>query len=200
MSSLFPRILSLLLVYRYAALFAVTFLSSLGFPLPSGPSTIAAAAFASQGYLSIFWVMVFGSAGNIGGDFAMYWLVRRYGRKALSWFHLSKLVDSRALQNVEATANTYKTSVIIASRFQVQATAIVNIIAGLGKMNFKRFALLVCVGEILQMIFYMVIGYVFADTWQAIYSVVGKFSWIIALVLTIFFTIASTKIVQKQLK
>jgi membrane protein DedA with SNARE-associated domain len=153
MSSLFPNVLSLLLVYRYAALFIITFLGSLGFPVPAGPTTIAASAFAVQGYLNIFWVMVFGSAGNISGDLVMYWLVRRYGHKALLWLRLRKLADSPALRNVEATADTYKAPVIIASRFQVQATAVVNIIAGLGKMNFKRFASLVVIGEILQMSF-----------------------------------------------
>jgi len=134
MSSLFTRILSLLLVYRYVVLFAVTFLSSFGLPVQSGPSTIAAAAFAGQGYFNIFWVIVFGSAGNIGGDFALYWLVRRYGRKALYRLGLRRLADSPALLNAEATVETYKTPMLIASRFQIQATAIVNLIAGLAKM------------------------------------------------------------------
>lgn len=200
MSSLLPRILSLLLVYKYPALFIITFLGSLGFPVPAAPSTIAASAFAGQGYLNIFWVMVFGSAGNIGGDITLYWLVQRFGRKVLYWLHLRKLADSPLLRDVEATAKTYSAPVIIASRFQVQATAIVNIIAGLGKMDFKRFALLVCAGEILQMAFYVAIGYLFAGTWQAIYAVVGKFSWIIAIVLSIFFTIVSTKLMQRKIK
>lgn len=200
MNSLLPRILSLLLVYKYAALFVITFLGSLGFPVPAAPSTIAASAFAGQGFLNIFWVMVFGSAGNIGGDVALYWLVRLYGREALYWLRLRKLADSPALHDVEATANTYSALVIIASRFQVQATALVNVIAGLGKMRFRRFAWLVCVGEILQMAFYVSLGYLFAGTWQTVYAAVGKFSWIIALGLSIFFTVVSTKLIHKKTK
>jgi len=199
MSSLFPRILSLLLVYKYPALFLITFLGSLGFPVPAGPSTIAASAFAGQGFLNIFWVMFAGSVGNISGDLFMYWLVRRYGRKVLYLLRLRKIADSPALRNVEATADTYSIPVIIFSRFQVQATAIVNIIAGLGKMKFKRFVVPVFAGEILQMAFYVAIGFLFAGTWQTIYAAVGKFSWVIALTLTIVFTIASTKIAQSKL-
>ena len=138
--------------------------------------------------------------GNIGGDIAMYWLVRRYGRKVLSWLRLRWLADSPVLLNVEATVLTYEAPVIIASRFQSQATVIINVIAGLGKMKFKNFAWLVIAGEILQMAFYVAIGYLFTDTWQAVYAVVGVFSWIIVLVLAIFFTVASTRIAQRKLK
>jgi membrane-associated protein len=200
MNSLLQGFLSLLLVYRYPALFLVTFFSSLGFPLPAAPSTVAAAAFAGQGYFNLFWVMVVGSAGNIGGDLTMYWLVRRFGKKVLYKLRLRKLAESPVLRNVEDAVENYKGSVIIASRFQVQATAMVNIIAGLGNMDFKRFARLIVFGEILQMAFYVTIGYVFADSWQAVYGAVGKFSWIIALALAVLVTLASTKIIEKKFK
>ncbi len=194
----FSNILSKLLIYRYPALFVITFSGSLGFPVPSGPVSIASAAFAAQGYFSLFWVMVVGSLGNICGDITMYWLVRRFGRPILVFLRLRKLAESPLLMDAEKTANTYKAPVIILSRFQVQATAIVNIIAGLGKINFKRFAVFVVVGEILQMAFYVTIGYLFSDTWQALYASLGKFSWVIALALAIIFTMAAAKIVNKK--
>jgi membrane protein DedA with SNARE-associated domain len=200
MALLFQSFLGPLLVYRYAALFVITFLGSLGFPVPAAPSTIAASAFAGQGYFNLFWVMVSGSLGNIGGDVTMYWLVRRYGKKVLQWFRLKSLAESPALLNVEATVETYKAPVIIISRFQVQATALVNVIAGLGRMDFKRFFWLVVGGEILQMAFYVAIGYVFADSWQALYDAVGKFGWIIALALAVVITMASTKIIEKKFR
>lgn len=194
MSSILPKLLSWLLVYRYAALFSITFLGSLGIPLPAAPSTMAASAFAGQGYLNLFWVMLWGSAGNIFGDITMYWLARRWGKNALKRLGLKKLADSQAAKNAEETAKTYKAAVVIASRFQVQATALINIISGMGKMNFRHFTILVITGEVLQMGFYVSIGYFFADAWQTVYSAIGKFSWIIAVGLAIFFTVLSGKI------
>jgi membrane-associated protein len=193
------HILSYLLVYRYPALFLITFAGSLGFPVPAGPTTIAAAAFAAQGYLSLFWVMVVGSLGNILGDITMYWLVRKFGKKVLLFLRLRKLAESPLLNDAEKTANTYKAPIIIFSRFQVQATAVVNIIAGLGRMNFRRFAILVIIGEVLQMAFYVTIGYLFSGTWQTIYGAAGKFAWIIALALAIILTVGSAKIIQKKM-
>src|ERR1700733_588887 len=100
MSAFFQNILGFLLVYKYVALFLVAFSSSLGIPLPAGSSTMASAAFASQGYLNIFGVLVVGALGNILGDFAMYGLSKRYGKKILYWLHLQKLADSKPLKDV----------------------------------------------------------------------------------------------------
>ena len=200
MSALFQAIVSYILVYRYVALFSVSFLSSLGVPLPAAASAVAAAAFASQGYMNVFLLVFFGAVGNIAGDITMYWLMRLYGKKVLVWFGLRKLVDSAALRNVESTVETYKASLVIASRFQDQATTIVNIIAGLGRMDFKRFALLVVVGGILQMVFYVSIGLVFADNWQSVYDAVGNLGWIIALVTAVVVVYLSTHVIKRALR
>jgi membrane protein DedA with SNARE-associated domain len=200
MSSLFQTTISYILIYRYAAIFVISFLSSLGIPLPAAASTVAAAAFASQGYLNLLLLVFFGAIGNIAGDLTMYWLMRRYGKKLLLWLRLRKLAESPLLRNVEKTVETYKATVIMASRFQDQATTLVNIISGLGKMDIKRFALFASIGDILQIVFYVAIGFVFADNWQSVYSAVGKFGWIIALVLAIAITIISTQTIKKVLK
>jgi len=200
MSLFFFQVLSSLLIYRYLALFAITFLGSFGLPVFAGPSVIAASAFASQGYFNFLWVVIFGSAGNIIGDITFFWLVRRYGQKILARLHLRKLADSPVLRSAAEIAETYKAPVILISRFQTQATAIVNVLAGLGKINFKRFALLVFGGEILQIVFYAAIGYLFSDTWEAIYTIAGEFSWVIVLFLIIIFAITSTKITRRRLK
>lgn len=200
MNSIFSGILGSLLVYRYLALFVITFLTGLGFPLPAAPATIAASAFAGQGFLNLFWVLLSGSLGNILGDLTMYWLCQKYGVKILFKLRLKKLVESVALKNIEKTVDTYKFYVVIASRFQVQATALVNTIAGLGSMNFRKFCFLVIVGEILQMIFYVSLGYFFADSWQEIFALINRLGWVIALTIMLGITYASGKIIGKGVK
>ena len=53
MNVILTAILSYLLLYRYFALFAITFLSALIAPLPSNTSMLASGAFAEQGFLNI---------------------------------------------------------------------------------------------------------------------------------------------------
>lgn len=200
MSSFFQGLLSDLLLYRYATLFLINFLSCIGFPLPAAPSTIAAAAFASQGFLDMKLVLLSAISGNILGDIAAYWLVRLCGPRVLHWIGLGKYLTTPAFRNVEKTVDTYKAPVLIASRFQVQATAVVNIISGLARLHFKRFAFYIVIGEMLQVIVYVVVGYTFADSWQALYAVVGKFGWLVALTMAIAITMASNKVIKRMLK
>ncbi len=200
MSSLFQQILGWILVYKYPTLFLVTFLSCLGIPLPAGSSLIASAAFASQGYLNVVAVLLIAFGGSLIGDATLYVLVRRYGHRVLRWLRLEKLVESVALKNVEGVENTFKAVVIVASRFQDQATTIVNVIAGLGRIPFKRFVSYTVLGEILQTCFYGSIGYFFADNWQSIYSAVGQFSWLIVLGTLIVTLLMSKKLAKHILK
>lgn len=186
--------------YKYVALFAVTFMASFGFPVPAAPTTIAAAAFASQGYLDIKLVFLANVLGSICGDISMYWVMRIFGRRALAWIGLGHWLKAPVLQNVEETANAYKAPLIIFSRFQVQATAIVNILSGLTPLNFRRFGKLVIIGELLQGMLYTAVGFLFAESWQALYELIGKFGWIVAIILSIGMTIASHKIAKRMLK
>lgn len=200
MNDLFQSLLSELLLYRYFTLFLINFLASLGFPLPAAPSTIAAAAFASQGFLNIHSVLLSAIAGNILGDVAMYWLMRLCGPRVLHWFGFRKYLDTPAFRDVERTVDTYKAPILIASRFQVQATGVVNIISGLARLSFKRFAFYIVVGEIVQVLVYASIGHVFADSWQALYAVVGNLGWLIALLVAIGITVASNRVIKRLLR
>ncbi len=200
MSTTLQHILSFILVYRYTALFIVSFLSSLGIPLPAAASAVAAAAFASQGYLNFFWLIVVGAAGNILGDIAMYWLMRRYGKKLLVRVGLRRLAESRILQDVEHTVTTYEAPLLIASRFQDQATLFVNIISGLGRLDFKRFALFASIGDILQIVLYVSIGTVFSNNWQDVYNVVGRFSWVLAIAIVTVVVVVTVRAFREVLK
>ena len=200
MSSLFQNILGLLLVYKYVTLFLVAFLSSLGIPLPAGSSMMAGAAFASQGYLNIFAILIVGALGNILGDISMYGLSKRYGKKVLYWFHLGKVAESKPLKYVEGVEKSYSATAIIASRFQDQTTAIVNVIAGLGRMKFKPFLLYVIIGDVLQILFYSSIGYFFSENWQSLYNTVGVFSWLIILGTIIISIFVANKFKKRMLR
>src|SRR3989344_5451402 len=68
MDFLFDAFLSFLLVYKYAALFAITFVAALILPLPASTTIVAANVFAFQGYLNFPAVFCAALLGNIAGD------------------------------------------------------------------------------------------------------------------------------------
>ena len=179
MSVILQNILGFVLTYKYVALFFVTFLSSVGVPLPAGPSVMASAAFASQGYIDVLLVIAVGFLGNVLGDTCMYLISRKYGAQILHFLRLDRLIKPKSLEHVEKIEDRYRAVTLIVSRFQDQTTALVNIIAGLAHMNMKKFLLYIIIGDILQILFYVGIGYFFSASWQSIYNTVGVFSWLI---------------------
>lgn len=183
MSSIFDFILPYLLLYKYVALFIITFLASLAFPLPSAPSLMAASAFAGQGYFSIAWVIFIAASGNILGDITGYTLSRLFGKPILYKLKLGKFLEAPKLQAIEKYLNRHPLIVIIASRAQVQTTMIVNILSGLSRMRLRKFLPPVFIGEIFQVLVYAAIGYFFGSNWQAINNLISQFSIVIMLVI-----------------
>lgn len=197
MDFLLQPILSYLLLYKYSALFLVTLLGAIALPLPSAPSLMAAAAFASQGYLSLAWVFITASLANIIGDNLCYWLARKYGKPILYKLGFRKILESPTYDWIQTEIKTYKAPVVFFSRFNVPTTIAVNIIAGLSTMPYRAFLIYDVLGEILQVTMYVIIGYSFGANWQSIYNIFGQFSLIIILGLLLFMTILSNRIKRR---
>ena len=81
MSFLIQFILPYILLYKYIALFVITFLASIALPIPAGGLLVASAAFASQGYFNIVKVIIVVIIANVLGDNVCYWLTRIFGIK-----------------------------------------------------------------------------------------------------------------------
>lgn len=113
MDSILDPLLSFLLLYRYAALFILQFLSALGVPIPAATILMAAAAFAGEGYLNIAVVVVSGLAGNITGDVAAYLVTRRFGDAALRRLRLYRFIRHPRAQNIQGYFHRHEALTII---------------------------------------------------------------------------------------
>src|SRR5919206_5184529 len=61
----------------------VVMIESFGVPLPGETALIAFGVLASQGHYGIQWVIVSAAAGAVVGDNLGYWLIGRFGGRAL---------------------------------------------------------------------------------------------------------------------
>ncbi|HWC57411.1 MAG TPA: VTT domain-containing protein [Candidatus Paceibacterota bacterium] len=148
MSAITQAILPVVLLYKYWALFGITFVAALIVPIPPGTLIMASAAFSYQGYFSFGWVIAVSALGNILGDNAAYWLARQYGRIVLSRIGFRKLLASRQYQKVEARITRHPGFLIFISRFEVTINLIVNIVCGIGKVSYLKYLLFESMGEI----------------------------------------------------
>jgi len=163
---------SYLLLYKYGALFLVTFLAAFALPLPSTTSLVAAAGFASQGYLDIGLVILWAILGNVVADNLLYWTARFFG---MSVFRV-RITESSLFHFIVNHLQKQSKRVIFWSRFQVITTLAVNVLSGMTQINYRKFFLYGLYGETAQVLIFSAIGYFFGSQLTGIASILGNFT------------------------
>ena len=188
MDTILQTTLPYILLYKYWALFGITFFTALVLPIPPGTLIMALSAFAYEGYFNFGYILIAAIAGNILGDNVGYYIARRYGASILSRIGFGKVLTSPRYKMIERAIKKRPGLIIFLSRFEVFTNLAVNIIAGMSKVRYRKYLLYESLGEICQVTLYSTIGYVFANRWQSVNSLVGKimFALVILTILILF--------------
>lgn len=182
MHFIIQTILTYVLLYKYWALFGITLVAALILPVPPGTLIMASSAFAQEGFLKFPFVLLAAIAGNIAGDNIGYFLAKRYGRRVLKRIGFKKIIESKRYASFERKICARPGWIIFVSRFEVFANLSVNIIAGMGKVSYKKYLLYEVIGEIVQVTLYGTIGYVVGSSWQTASTITGRVLLIFTLI------------------
>lgn len=187
MTALIFSILSYILLYKYVALFIVSYLAALLLPLPSNTSLLAAGAFASQGYLNIYVVVLVAFVANELGDLTGFYLSRRYGKDVLMNIGFRKMLESKKYHSLENFIVENSKMTIYLTRFVGQIGPLVNILTGLSKeISFKKFLIYGIAGELTYSLVLGLTGYFLGSAWQDLTSVLELVSLVILLIVVLF--------------
>src|SRR5579859_1317676 len=115
-------------------------LESFGLPLPGETALIFFAVLASQGNYSIGWVIALAAAGAIIGDNLGYWVIGRWGGRRLfqRWRLLERYAD-RTLPRAEELMARHGGKVVFFGRFIAILRFTAAWVAGIGRMEWKKF-------------------------------------------------------------
>ncbi len=166
MNAILSATLSYILLYKYIALFFIAYLASLFLPIPSDSALLAAGAFASQGYLNIYFVLAVSLAGNILGDLTGFVIARRYGKEFLVKIGLRKMIHSKIFTNLEKFIGNNPGPTIFITRFIGSLGPLVNILGGLSEMTFRKFFVYESTGACVDTLALGLAGYILGDEWQ----------------------------------
>ncbi|MEK6906545.1 MAG: VTT domain-containing protein [Nanoarchaeota archaeon] len=123
------------------------------------------ASFSSNiyGLLTIIFIVFFAS---LVGDILTYLLARRFSKDVK--IHLGRFRwYNKHEKKTYTLLKKYEFIFVFFSRFLFSgACTIVNYLSGFEKLNFKKFAVAVFLGELVYSAGYALIGYVFKDTWM----------------------------------
>jgi membrane protein DedA with SNARE-associated domain len=184
-------------------LFAVVLLESFGIPLPGETALIAFGILASQGHYSIVWVIVVAAAGAIVGDNLGYWVIGRWGGRALfeRWAFLRRYSE-RFLPAAERLMKRHGGKTVFFGRFITVLRYTAAWVAGIGRMEWWKFLFWnaaggICWATAVGLVAYYS-GHAAADAIQryGIYAAVGI---ILVLVVGWFATHTGKKWLEKRL-
>ena len=186
MTSLLSSILSYILLYKYATLFAVMVLAGIGAPLPIDILLTAVGAFTNQGYLGFLPALVIASAGNVIGDVIDYFIFRRYGHAVLREKYISKY---SYFLRLERYVQEHAGLAIFVSRFVGILGPLVNFLAGFTKVSAERFIAFDILGNLCETGLLLGIGYLVGDAWSSVSSLVtlGEGLLLVAILIWIVF-------------
>jgi membrane protein DedA with SNARE-associated domain len=121
-------------------LFAAVLIESFGVPVPGETSLIAFAVLASQGHYPIWEVIAIAAAGAIIGDNLGFWIIGRWGGRALfeKWGWLNRYAD-RVLPPSERFMKRHGGKTVFIGRFISVLRYTVAWVAGLARMEWWRF-------------------------------------------------------------
>lgn len=175
MDNFIQDMLTYILLYKYVALFLITFFAAFALPLPSTTALMTAAGFASQGYLNVGLVIFWATLGNVAADNVSYWLARRYGVTIFEKIGF-RISTASVFSFVKERLRKHARWVIFGSRFEVIMTISVNVLCGITRARYRTFFWYGMLGEVAQVVFFVGIGYFFGSTLADIISLLGEFT------------------------
>jgi membrane protein DedA with SNARE-associated domain len=121
-------------------LFLVVMVESFGVPLPGETALILFGVLASQGHYNIAVVIAVAAAGAIIGDNLGYWIIGRWGGRALfrRWGWLRRYSD-RVLPRAEELMAKHGGKTVFFGRFITVLRYTAAWVAGLGRMHWATF-------------------------------------------------------------
>jgi membrane-associated protein len=148
-----------------AIVFAETGLM-VGFFLPGDSLLVTAGVFAAGGKLSIWWLNILLIAAAIVGDTVGYWIGRKAG-PALFNRPRSRFFNPAHLKRAHDFYEKHGGKTIIIARFMPIVRTFAPVVAGMGKMEYRRFLAFNVVGGFLWVVSMTLIGYY-----------LGQFAWV----------------------
>jgi len=155
----------------------MTFLENsafIGLILPGDVTLLVAGLLASQGRLSLAWLIVLASIGAILGDSAGYAVGRFGGINFLRRYGRFFFFRERYLEKAQRYFDVHGGKTILIGRFVAVVKSLGPVAAGIGRMPYKTFLAYNVAGSILSVSLYLVLGYFFGASWQAIGTWLGR--------------------------
>jgi len=176
MNAFVAPFLSFLLLYKYWALFVLTYVAGLVMPLPMNTIILATGAFAAQGYFSLAISLPVAVFANMLGDLSGYILARKYGKRALD---MLRIKQASYIERFERHVRTRLGITVFVTRFVGTLGTLVNLLSGFVGVPIAKFVMYDFFGNLVSIGTVMYFGYFLGIHWQDFPGLFTMVGWII---------------------
>lgn len=176
-------LLSWLLLYKYAALFAIVYSAALLLPLPANATLLAVGAFSSQGYFNFWLSLTIAVTANTLGDLTGYAITRYWGEAVT---HALRLHKFRFFNRLAEEFRTDAAITVFTTRFASSLSTISNFLAGLVQVPFGTFLFYDIIGNLIEPGAAIGLGYLVGDYWNNLSGTFETVTGIVAVAVVIF--------------
>jgi membrane protein DedA with SNARE-associated domain len=130
--------------------------------------------------LSLFWVAIAGTAGNLVGSWLAYGIGALGGRPLVDRFGRYLLILPHEVDRAHAWFEHHGDAAVFFSRMLPVVRTFISVPAGVARMNFSKFALYTILGCLPWTFALAWIGYTLGDNWAEAEAVIRPIAWAIA--------------------
>ncbi len=156
-------------------------LTQLGFPVPETVFIVAAGIVSQRSGLPMLVPIFACSIAVIVGDLALYWLARAFGNRAFESRYLRWVLPKRLLPRIDAMFEKHGLMSIFVARFISGLRAATFVLAGMRNLPLRQFVMWDSAAIIVTVPPFAVIGYLFANSVNALQSHVERMNWVLLL-------------------
>jgi membrane protein DedA with SNARE-associated domain len=186
MHSIIDIIRHFLIDWGYWAVAAGLLLENSGIPVPGETILILASVLSYNTHeLRLPWIIVVGTIAATTGDNIGYWIGRKGGRLLLERWKKFFGVRQLHIESAEKLIEKYGAVSIFFARFIAGARIIAGPLAGVLRMEWKRFALFNFLGAITWVSVIAGVAYAFGSQLDRLLALMSEFNWIVLAVVAI---------------
>jgi membrane protein DedA with SNARE-associated domain len=177
--------LSTISLLGYAGIFFLMMLESMVVPVPSELVMPFAGFLVAQGNFNFILVIVASSLGSITGSLIFYYIGKTGGHTLVEKYGKYVLVDIEDIKKTEEWFNKRGELTIFIARLIPVVRHLISLIAGIGKMNVKKFTLYTILGATLWNGILTYLGFILGQHWNEVSQYVEELDIGIVILLVI---------------
>ena len=172
--------------YGYAAVFVLMVLESACVPIPSEVTMLFGGALASAGFaapgeeLSLLWVGLAGTLGNLVGSWLAYWAGAVGGRPLVDRFGRYLLIRPHEVDRAHGWFEKRDKITVFVSRLLPVVRTFISLPAGVAEMPFWRFTIYTLLGCLPWCLALALLGAALGNRWTVAEELISGFAWAIA--------------------